>query len=115
MQCRRRTRKLLAYGVYVEKAVQPWKIAIVSSEGGEPLKLLDLSLFRSVKRWTSDSKSLMYDNTQPPQEKFGNSQLTVARLRNYSLSQMNGFTISLFHPTFKKSPTHSGTSRAKRF
>ena len=87
--------KLLAYGVYVEKAVQPWKIAIVSSEGGEPLKLLDLSPFRSVKHWTSDSKSLMYIggpageiwqqpiDGRPPTKLF---TLSNERLYNFAIS-----------------------------
>jgi Tol biopolymer transport system component len=52
--------KLLACSVYLDKSDKPWKIAIVPSEGGEPLKLLDVPAFRHIKRWTNDSKSIVY-------------------------------------------------------
>jgi Tol biopolymer transport system component len=54
--------KLLACGVYIEKSEKPWKVAVMSSENGEQLRLLDIPAFRGVKRWTSDSKSIIYIN-----------------------------------------------------
>jgi serine/threonine protein kinase len=52
--------KLLACGVYVDKSENPWKVAIIPSQGGKTLKLLDVPAFRNFKRWTNDSKSLIY-------------------------------------------------------
>jgi eukaryotic-like serine/threonine-protein kinase len=54
--------KLLACSVYVDKSENPWKVAIIPSQGGETLKLLDVPAFRNFKRWTNDSKSLIYIN-----------------------------------------------------
>jgi eukaryotic-like serine/threonine-protein kinase len=54
--------KLLACSVYVDKSENPWKVAIIPSQGGETLKLLDVPAFRNFKSWTNDSKSLIYIN-----------------------------------------------------
>ncbi len=54
--------KLFACGVYLEKSENPWKVAVISSESGAQLRLLDIPAFRGVKRWTSDSKSIIYIN-----------------------------------------------------
>lgn len=54
--------RLLACGVYVDKAESPWKVAIISVESRKRLALLDIPAFRGLKRWTSDSRSLVYIN-----------------------------------------------------
>lgn len=52
--------KLLACYLFMEGSEKPWKIGIMSADGGEPLKLLDIAAFRGIVRWTADSKSLLY-------------------------------------------------------
>ena len=87
--------KLLACGIYLDKSDKPWKIAIIPAGGGEPLRLLDVPAFRGVKRWTRDSKSLMYINGataeiwqqpidgSPPTKLF---TLSNERLYNFAIS-----------------------------
>jgi len=86
---------LLACGVHLDKSDKPWKVAIIPAAGGEPLKLLDIPAFRGVKRWTRDSKSLMYINGataeiwqqpidgRPPTKLF---TLSNERLYNFAIS-----------------------------
>jgi serine/threonine protein kinase/Tol biopolymer transport system component len=59
--------KLLAGTVYLDKLKHPWKTAITSTEGGEPLALLELPAFGSARRWTDDSKSIVYINGGEPE------------------------------------------------
>lgn len=55
--------KLLACGVTIENSTTPWSIAIISAAGGPPIKVLNIpAAFRGIKRWSRDSKSLIYIN-----------------------------------------------------
>jgi Tol biopolymer transport system component len=51
---------LLACYVFLDGSEQPWKIGIMSVQGGEPFMLLDIPAFRGIVSWTADSKSLIY-------------------------------------------------------
>jgi len=51
---------LLACYVFLDGSEQPWKIGVMSAQGGEPFMLLDIPAFRGIVSWTADSKSLIY-------------------------------------------------------
>ncbi|MDT7778556.1 MAG: hypothetical protein QOC99_1068 [Acidobacteriota bacterium] len=55
--------KLVAYFYRDENA--PWRIAVASTEGGEPLKTFDLpTTFDPPLRWTHDGRALAYVDTR---------------------------------------------------
>ncbi len=53
------SKSLLRY-VYLKNQEQPWRYGIFPTEGGEPSKIMEIPAFRSIVRWTADSKSLLY-------------------------------------------------------
>jgi Tol biopolymer transport system component len=57
--------KLIACG-YVNEEEKPnrWRIAIISSDGGPPIKTFDLSPIRSRYQWTPDGRALLYSLTR---------------------------------------------------
>jgi Tol biopolymer transport system component len=55
--------KLVAYRYRDENS--PWRIAVASTEGGEPLKTFDLpATFRHPLHWTPDGRALAYIDTK---------------------------------------------------
>jgi hypothetical protein len=94
--------------VYAGSSNQPWKIAITSKDGGEPLKLLDIHAFRGVKRCTDDSKSIIYINGStsqlwqqpiaggPPTKHF---KLSNERLCNFAISPILKIAYSIGNET----------------
>ena len=92
--------KLLACSVYSAQSDKPWKIAIVSSADGEPLKLLDIPLFGNIKRWTKDSRSILY-TTGPPAELWQQpiDGRPATKLITLSNERLYNFAIS---PDFQK-------------
>ena len=57
--------KLIACG-YVDVDEKPprWRLAIISSAGGPPIKTFDISAFLSRYRWTVDGRALLYTDTR---------------------------------------------------
>jgi Tol biopolymer transport system component/DNA-binding winged helix-turn-helix (wHTH) protein len=51
--------KLIAYGYFDEQMTPPWRIGIMSSEGGPMLNSFPAH-FRGLVRWSVDAQSLMY-------------------------------------------------------
>ncbi|MDQ4121905.1 MAG: winged helix-turn-helix domain-containing protein [Acidobacteriota bacterium] len=56
--------KFIAYNHNQPEASHPWKIGLMSENGGEPLKLFDLDAFWGILEWTADSKSILYINSE---------------------------------------------------
>jgi Tol biopolymer transport system component len=54
--------KLIAYEHYDDR--QGWHTALLPSDGGEPLKVLDFHAFRAAVRWTNDGQSLIYSDAR---------------------------------------------------
>jgi len=52
-------KSLMRY-VYLPEREQPWQYGIFPIEGGEPLKLMGISAYRNIVRWTADGKSFLY-------------------------------------------------------
>ncbi len=92
--------RLFACGVYIKNSDKPWKIAIMSSAGGRPIKLLDTPAYRGIKRWSQDSKSLIYfkgGTGELWQQPIDGSPPT--KLYTLSNERLYNFSIS---PDFKK-------------
>ena len=46
--------------VYLKEREQPWNFGIFPVDGGEPFKLLGISTYRNIVRWSADGKSFLY-------------------------------------------------------
>ena len=57
--------KQIACG-YIDEQDRPlrWKLAIISAEGGLPIKTFEISAFESVWQWTPDGRALFYTRTR---------------------------------------------------
>jgi Tol biopolymer transport system component len=57
--------KLIACG-YVNEAEKParWRVAIISSDGGPPIKTFDLKYGQLRVQWAPDGRALFYNNTR---------------------------------------------------
>lgn len=56
--------KLIAYEHYDDR--QGWHTALLSADGGEPLKVFDFHAFRAGVRWTNDGQALIYSDARRP-------------------------------------------------
>ncbi|MDQ3252931.1 MAG: hypothetical protein M3R15_03325, partial [Acidobacteriota bacterium] len=50
--------------LYRDEPTSPSKVAIIPFEGGQPVRVFDLSTISGILRWTPDGRTLAYINTQ---------------------------------------------------
>ena len=92
--------KYFASRVYLENEKQPWKFAIYSTSGGEPLNIFEVHDDRSIVRWMADSKSLIYikhDSAELWRQPIDGSQPT--KFLDLEKDRITNFDIS---PDYKK-------------
>jgi Tol biopolymer transport system component len=57
--------KQIACGYINEQQTPPrWRIAIISSDGGPPIKTFDISVLQSRFQWASDGRAILYNVTR---------------------------------------------------
>jgi len=92
--------KLIAYYHHEAGAANPWQISLMSGEGGEPVKMLDIRANRALLRWTADVKKLLaVSRTASNLWEYQLDGGQPRQLTNFSSERLSYFAVS---PDYKQ-------------